>query len=380
MSNSTFRLKNFALSLLKFLLFFSVGFGILFFVYQNQEAAFQKDCNFKLEYDCNGKCVEKSLLSKLISDFATADVFWLFMVCVAFLISNLSRALRWNLLIRQLDGGNTYQPKLYNSFLTIMIGYFVNLALPRAGEFARPATMSRYEKLPLDKLVGTIVTDRIMDMLMLLLVLGITFLLQFQNIINFLNGSVVETNKCNLPVPEVSKNAGLPLGTILIVLMVIGVLTVLILFSQRKKLMKLSIYKKIEGMVLNFGEGIKTVFSLKKNDLLWFWIHTVLIWLMFFTMTYLSFYAYKPTVGLDMTAALLVFAFGTLAILVPSPGGMGTHQIATTAALVVCGIAKADAFAFANIMFFTVNFICIVFFGILAYILLPILNSNKKSQ
>ena len=379
MSSSAFDFKKFAVSLVKFLLFFAVGFGILYFVYQNQEAAYQKECSFKLEYDCNGKCVEKSLLGKLFSDFASADIFWLFMVCVAFMISNLSRALRWNMLIRQLEGGK-YNPKWYNAFLTIMIGYFVNLALPRAGEFARPASMSQYEKLPLDKLIGTIVTDRIMDVLMLLLVLGITFLLQFQNIINFLNGSVVETTKCNLPVPEVSKTASLPIGTILLVLFLLGLITLLILISQRKKLMKLSIYKKIEGMVLNFAEGIKTIFTLRKKDLVWFWIHTVIIWLMYFTMTYLSFFAYKPTIGLDMTAALLVFAFGTLAILIPSPGGMGTHQLATTAALVVCGIAKADAFAFANIMFFTVNFFCSVIFGLLAYMLLPILNSKRKSQ
>jgi glycosyltransferase 2 family protein len=369
---------RFLKSFLKFLLFLGVGIGILYFVYLNQEAGFQKECAFKEQYDCEGKCIETSLLNKLINDFGAANFFWLFLVCIAFMVSNLSRSLRWILLIRQLDGGGKYNPKWYNAFLTTMVGYLVNLALPRAGEFARPATLAQYEKLPLDKTIGTVVTDRIIDMLMLLLVVGISLLLQFSNIYNFLSGKAAEPPKCNVPLPETAAGTALPIGWILLGLFVSGILGLFVLYLLRERLSKLSIYKKIQGMVLNFIEGIKTIFALRRADLIQFLFHTVVIWLMYFLMTYLCFFAYPPTANLGMMAALLAFVFGSFGILVPSPGGMGTYQIAVTAALVIYGVAKADAFAFSNILFFTINLFCNVFFGLLAYMLLPILNRKTE--
>lgn len=363
-------------SLLKFLLFLGVGIGILYFVYQNQEAGFQKECDFKEQYDCEGKCTEISLLNKLFTDFGSTNFFWLAMVCVAFMVSNLSRALRWNLLIRQLDGGK-YRPKWYNSFLTIMVGYLVNLALPRAGELARPAAMAQYEKLPIDKTIGTVVTDRIIDMLMLLLVVGISLLLQFQNIYNFLSGKAAEPPKCNLPVPDTAAATALPLGWILLGLIVVGLLGLFMLYVLRARLSKLAIYKKIESLLYNFWEGIRTVFSLRRGDLLQFIFHTFVIWFMYFLMTFLCFFAYEPTAQLGFMAALLCFVFGSFGVLVPSPGGMGTYQIAVTAALVIYGVGKADAFAFSNIIFFTINLVCNVMFGLIAYMLLPILNRKS---
>jgi uncharacterized membrane protein YbhN (UPF0104 family) len=370
--------KNTLVSLFKFLLFLGVGIGILYFVYLNQEAAFQKECAFKTQYDCEGKCTETSLINKLFKDFASTNYLWLGLVCLAFMVSNLSRALRWNLLIRQLDGGGKYKPKWYNSFLTIMIGYLVNLALPRAGEFVRPATMAQYEKLPLDKTIGTVVTDRIMDMLMLLLVVGISLLLQFQNIYNFLSGKSAEPPKCNLPIPETASASSLPIIWILLGLFVMGLFGLLMIYLLRERLRKLAIYKKVESMVFNFWEGIKTVFSLRRGDLLQFIFHTFVIWFMYFLMTFFCFFAFEATAHLGFMAALLCFVFGSFGVLVPSPGGMGTYQLAVTAALVIYGVGKADAFAFSNIIFFTVNLVCNVLFGLLAYILLPVLN--RKSE
>jgi hypothetical protein len=292
------------------------------------------------------------------------------------MVSNLSRALRWNLLIRQLDGGK-YQPKWYNSFLTIMVGYLVNLALPRAGELARPASMARYEKLPLDKTIGTVVTDRIMDMIMLLLVVGISLLLQFQNIYNFLTGKAAEPPKCNNPVPVAAASNALPIGWILLGLFIAGLLGLLMIYLLRNKLRKLAVYQKIEAMAYNFLEGIKTVFSLRRGHLLQFLFHTFVIWFMYFIMTFLCFFAYEPTAHLGFMAALLCFVFGSFGVLIPSPGGMGTYQIAVTAALVIYGVGKADAFAFSNIIFFTINLVCNVLFGLIAYMLLPILNRKS---
>jgi uncharacterized membrane protein YbhN (UPF0104 family) len=365
-------------SILKFVLFLGVGVAILYFVFRNQEAGYQAECDFKIEYDCDGKCEHESLMSKLWSDFGGASVFWLAMVCLMFMISNLSRALRWNLLIQQLDGGDKYRPKWYNSFFSIMIGYLVNLALPRAGEFARPATLGQYEKISVDKLLGTVVTDRILDMLMLLLIVGFTLLFQFQNIYNFLAGNLEDNLDCVKELPTAEEGGGLPILWILGGMAALGLLGLLVAYVFRERLMQTAIYKKLRGMAFNFVEGLKTVFSLRRQALLWFFFHTIVIWLMYFMMTYLCFFAYGPTVHLGPEAALLAFVFGAFGIVVPSPGGMGTYQLTVTAALTIFGIDPSDAFAFSNISFFTINLFCNIGFGLLAYVALPLLNRGRK--
>jgi len=111
-------LKKALTNILKFLAFLSVGLAILYWVYQKQNAAYQAECGLKgiAAADC-------SLLQKVLTDFASADVFWLMMVLVFFTISNISRAVRWNMLLQQLG----FQPRLINGFLTVILGYFANL-------------------------------------------------------------------------------------------------------------------------------------------------------------------------------------------------------------------------------------------------------------
>lgn len=335
---------------LQFILFLAVGLTILYFVYSNQEAAYQAECAFKLDYDCEGKCEHNSLLDKLIVDFGSSSPFWLFLVCLAFMLSNVSRALRWKLLIGQLEDGR-YNIKWYNAFWATMVGYLVNLALPRAGELAKPATLAQYEKLPLDKLLGTIVTDRIMDVVMLLSIIGLTFLLQFEQLYNFLMGKTKAELICaeELPLVEASDNSWLIwlLGAGALA----GVLVLILGFIFRKQLLQLPLAQKVWGMALNFWAGIKTVFSLRRQKLFWFMFHSVVIWLMYFLMTYFCFFAFGPTAHLGLMAGLLVFVFGAFGIVIPSPGGMGTYQIAVTAGLVIYGVGRADAFAFSNICF-----------------------------
>ena len=109
-----------------------------------------------------------------------------------------------------------------------------------------------------------------------------------------------------------------------------------------------------------------------------FFVHTIVIWTMYYLMMYLCFFAYAHTSGLSPMAALLAFTFGTFGMVIPSPGGMGTYQYAVTAALVIYGVGNADAFAFSNIIFFTISLFCNIIFGVLAYILVPIYNKGYE--
>lgn len=354
-------------SILKFLVFLGVGLALLYFVYVNQAAAYELECQCKTGTDC-----QITLIEKIVNDFKGTNFFWLFVILIAFMISNVSRALRWNQLIEPLG----YKPKIFNTFFATMVGYMINLALPRAGEIAKPATVTQYEKIPLEKLVGTIVVDRAFDVMMLLLVTGLTFLTQFSYLYNFLFGEGKPTAECLHPMEKAEAAFVIPWLGIFITIVVIGLLTCIFIAIRWKTIKETAIAKKVIALIMSFISGVKTVSQLKRPGI--FVMHTLIIWLMYYLMLYLCFFAYGPTTGLSPLAALLAFTFGTFGMVIPSPGGMGTYQIAVTAALVIYGVGESDAFAFSNIMFFTITIFGNLFFGILAYIVLPIYNRGYE--
>ena len=353
-------------SVLKFILFVGLGTGILYFVYLNQSEAYQLECL------CTGNCVHESLIQKIGDDFKGVNLFWIVVVCFCFMLSNISRALRWNMLIHELG----YKPRMINSFFATMVGYMVNLALPRAGEIAKPATMAKYEKVPVDKLIGTIVVDRVFDIIMLIIVTLLTFLTQFNALYSFLFDEK-KAQECVGEMPEQTTST-IPWDIIIMGVSGIMIVAVLILLTQRDRLKKHPFYQKLLVLLSNFKEGFQTVFKLRSPSM--FLFHTLVIWIMYYLMMYLCFFAYAPTAGLSPLAALLAFTFGTFGIVIPSPGGMGTYQIAVTAALVVYGLSESNAFAFSNIIFFAISIFCNIAFGIVAFLLLPLVNKNYDPE
>lgn len=341
--------KKIAINLLKFLAFLSVGLIILYLVYRNQNAAYQAECISKqipLE-NC-------SLLDKVITDFRGANYFWVLLVLVAFTISNVSRAIRWSMLIRPLG----YRPKFINSFLTTVLGYFANLGLPRVGEVVRAGTLARYEKIPLEKVMGTVVVDRIVDVISILVVTSLAFLLEFNTLWQFAQKYV--------PVDRLIR--------IISILALLGVLGLGALWLMRKTLAKTTFYEKFMKILSGFYDGLKTIGKLEKPWL--FILHSINIWFMYYMMTYLCFFAFAPTAGLSPLAGLVVFVFGGWGIVIPSPGGMGTYHFLVQIALGIYGISGEDGFSFANISFFSIQLGCNVLIGLLALIFLPIINKN----
>ena len=354
-------MKKTLVNILKFLLFLGLGLGILYVVYQSQNAAYQEECALKgiPAADC-------SLLQKVVTDFQEANYFWVLLVLGAFMMSNVSRAIRWNMLIRPMG----YAPRFVNAFLTTVLGYFANLGLPRMGEVVRGASLSRYERIPLEKVMGTIVVDRIIDVMSILLVTGLAFLLEFDTIWQFVNEKADLGRLANL-------------GNLLAVAAVAGLLGIGVLYLFRKTLSSTKLYKKVRNLALGFWEGLQTVSQLDRP--LWFIFHSVNIWFMYYLMTYLCFFAFAPTAGLPAVAALTVFVFGGWGVVIPSPGGMGTYHFLAQTALAMYGISGEDGFSWANIAFFSIQLGCNVFVGILALVFLPILNrdyqpSHKEEQ
>ena len=342
--------------MLKAALFFGVGFVILYLVYRSQNKAYQAQCAL------DGVPAEScSLIQKVLEDFASANYFWILMVLVAFTVSNISRSVRWIMLIRPLG----YEPRPINAFLTIMLGYFTNLGLPRVGEVIRAGSLANYEKIGVEKTMGTVVVDRMTDMATMLLAVGLAFILEFDKILELI-GSLTSGGE---------SKTSLLRHPLVIGLAITGLLGLLLLYLFRKQLQKLKIYKKLENLLIGFWEGLKTILKLRSP--FWYIFHSLNIWLMYYLMTYFGFLAFAPTAHLGLLPALLIFVIGAFGILVPSPGGMGTYHLLVVAGLTgLYAIGNADAFSFANILFFSIQIGCNVLFGIIALIALPVINRD----
>ncbi|MCB0586021.1 MAG: flippase-like domain-containing protein [Phaeodactylibacter sp.] len=348
-------LKKQLINFLKFLLFLGIGVGILYLVYQKQSTAFQEECALK------GISPENcSLIAKVANDFREANYFWILMVLLAFLISNVSRASRWIMLIRPMG----YAPRLINGFLATILGYFANLGLPRMGEIVRGATLARYEKIPVEKVMGTIVVDRIFDVISILLVTSLAFALEYDNILAFVQEQVSLSERLG--------NA----GNLFLWLGGFGLAALLLFWLLRRQIARTKLYHKIAEIARGFLQGIKTVSQMSRPWL--FVLHSINIWFMYFLMTYLCFFAFEPTAGLSMVAGLVVFVFGGWGIVIPSPGGMGTYHFLAQTALSIYGVSGEDGFSWANIAFFSIQLGCNVLVGILALIFLPVINRNYE--
>lgn len=348
-------MKQLVTNVIKFILFFGVGLTILYLIYQNQNEAYHAQC--ALDGIPKADC---SLIQKVVDDFKGLNYLWVFGIFFFYILSNIMRALRWSMMVRSLGRS----PRNVNSFLTLMLGYFANLGLPRLGEVLRPLSMSRYEKVPIEKLLGTIVVDRAMDILSLLILISMAFFLEFDTLWGYLNENMTEGREGGL------LTSPLFLGFVFLILIM-----VIIAWIFRKPLQQSSLFIKIRNLLSGFWDGILSVKYLD-NPLL-FIFYSIMIWVCYYLMFYSYLPAFAPTAHLGFAVALMVFVFGTFGIVIPSPGGMGSYHFLVMTALALYGISGSDAFSFANFSFFATQF-CNIFLGLVAVIFLPIINRNYQ--
>ena len=169
-------MKKLVKNVLQFLLFLGIGAVILYLVYRSQNTAYLADCAQRgiPNSECN-------LLEKLLNDFKSTNFGWMALVGLTFLMSNFSRTAKWQMLLEPLG----YRPRFLNGFLSILVAYFANLGLPRMGEVVRAGVLSKYENLPPEKVMGTIVVDRVVDVLCLGLVFLLAVLFEGQKLLNY---------------------------------------------------------------------------------------------------------------------------------------------------------------------------------------------------
>ena len=301
-------------------------------------------------------------LDTLLNELSNLNYWWLVLSFAIGIFSHISRAIRWNMLIKPLG----FKPKTINTFLSVMVMYLVNLALPRAGEVARCSVLSRYEKVPFSKLVGTVVVERTSDFIALLFFAFFIMLTQIGVFRNFLLSNPESQDK----LVALFSTRNIIIGITIIIFLFVS------FFIFRKAFKKSKFYNKIASFAENFVEGIKAILKLENK---WLYIgHTVFIYIIWFIALYLIFFCFKPTAHLSIFAAAVALVMGGLAMIAPVQGGIGPWHFMVIETLFIYGIDRTNGKIFALIAH-AANNLSLMFIGAVALVILPIINKNYEA-
>ncbi|MEO6894759.1 MAG: lysylphosphatidylglycerol synthase transmembrane domain-containing protein [Ginsengibacter sp.] len=289
-----------------------------------------------------------------------AHYIYLLPIFILTILGHISRGVRWNILIEPMG----YSPKKSTSFYAVMCGYFANTFLPRAGEILRCTLLSKYEKIPVSKLFGTILVERVFDLFCYFLLLVITFLIQIETVSDFIS---VKISKLT------DMSSSVSLWSILIGLIVLASISYFLIKWLLIKYKDHHLIIKLKGIQIELKEGFSAILHLKKRKK--FIAHSLFIWACYLFEVYIGFSALNATSSLGISAAFSVLSLATLAMIV-SPGGLGAFPIAVQQVLLIYNV---DNISFGWLMWGVTTGIIIVV-GILSFGLLIYQNKNKNEK
>ena len=289
------------------------------------------------------------------------DYTWVWIAIILALLSHVSRALRWRLVASSMG----YDISFANSFMGVMIGYFANMVIPRMGEFTRCGVVSKYEHIPFSKLLGTVVTERVIDMLMLLFLTLVVIVTQFGQVEMFL-----EEN-------ETIRERIYYLCTSPVTWGVLGFLVV-VFVGLAWYLRRGTFFMRFHHFLSGVKEGLLSVRHVKHKGL--FWFHSVFIWLLYYLMLYLCFFCFDFTSGLTPLVGLTVFVISSYGMVAPVQGGVGAYHFMVIAALALYlpndPETESLSKVFALLTHGTMTLLYIVV-GCICLLVLPLYNRNK---
>ena len=287
-------------------------------------------------------------LALIKEQFLRADYSYLWLSVGMGFLSHVSRGLRWQYTLASMH----YFPKRYNLVLAVFVGYLLNLTIPRSGEVSRALLINRYDKVPFDKSFGTILTERAIDMCILLLLIAIVFVFQFDLVWHFLESYFT-------------------FSYIIVIFLVLGLMFVAFLYWIYRSTS--SVAQKIRKLLSGIKEGIFSIAHLKKK---WQFIaHTVFIWLMYFLMFYIPFFALPETAHISLPNVLTAFVVGSFAMTFTN-AGFGSYPFFIAEVLFLFGVATPVGTAFGWIVW-TSQFAMTLLLGSLSFFFLPLLKKHN---
>ena len=302
----------------------------------------------------------------IIEDIKKAQYSWILLSFVFALISHFARALRWNILINSLG----HKTKPHTTFYAIMIGYMANVIVPRLGEVSRCGVLHKKDKIPFNSLLGTVLSERVFDLIVLLFLIFLVIVFQLQMVGGFVS---------NLMQKVLYTEDGNGFSSYIYFIGVFILFVCVLYFFvkiYKNKLQKLTVFEKIRNFKNGFTTGFTTILKLEKKGL--FFFYTFIIWFMYFLMTYVVFFAMKETENLRWIDGLTILAIGSLGMVVPLPGGFGSYHFVVKGLLVELYMVPDKVSAAWAGLIHTSQTLMILVVGLISYFI--IISLRKKSD
>lgn len=331
-------MKKKIVGLLKILIPISLGLFLVFHIYNQLDAGQRK---------------------AMFESFRKANYFWIVISVIMGLTSHYIRGYRWRFQMEAMG----YHTRTANNFMAVMIGYIVNMVLPRVGEVSRAAAITKYEKVPFQKSFGTILAERAIDMIVLMTIGIVTVILQYELLEEFANQMLAEISKA-------ASSPKLWIG------LVVAILLVFILFFVFKKLRHNSFFAKINALIDGLIEGLRSIFRMKRR--VEYILATIAIWVLYIGMFWVCFFSLDATSHLGANAIFAAFVLGSFAIVL-IPGGIGAYPVGIMQCLLLYGIAQETGFALGWIIWLSQT-IMVVLFGGLSMLYIPVYNKKYPAH
>lgn len=343
-SDKAFPFRDKIVQVLKFVLFFGLGLFIIWFFQRNLTPQDRQE---------------------IVSSLQQARWGMIVLIILFGFLSNVFRTLRWNLLLHPMG----YKPRFPNTFMSVLVAYFANLAIPRLGEVLRCTFMYRYEKIPVEKSLGTVVSERVLDMICFVLIFLSAFIIEYQSLKEYLLG-LLQTREAS--------GDGTSWGLWLIVgLFILGLLFLagLVIYYRKNKdhLSPDSRLVKVVGIFKGFGEGLMSLGRIHRPYL--FVLSTIGIWFCYWAMMYFAFLSIPSLAGAGPGIALIALATGTVGVMI-TPGGIGIYPVIISQTLAIFGFSRMLGYSAGWIAWGTQTAV-IILAGILALVILPWYNRRR---
>jgi uncharacterized protein (TIRG00374 family) len=275
-------------------------------------------------------CFKTIKIEDFVSQLTEANYFFIVLSILMGVAAYVIRTLRWRILIKPLG----YTPSSYNVYNATMIGYLANLAVPRIGEVTRCAVLNKTDKIPGNSLFGTVVVERVIDLISLFVICILVFFLKMDFFTRFISEQIAPAWN------NIFSNIS---GLMILIACITAICALAILVLLRRKLAKLTFVQKIKSLFQGVVTGLKTIFKMKQYPL--FILYTASLWICYWLMSYCVVVALPATAGLGPVDGLFLMALGSMGWVIPAPGGMGSFHFIITEGLKMYGIEKGMVFA-----------------------------------
>ena len=300
---------------------------------------------------------------ELVNDMRKASVPGILLSFVLGYLAIVSRGLRWLILLEPMG----YKVSRWRSIHAVAFAYFANTFVPRSGELARCVALNQTDDVPVDRLFGTVISERVIDFVMLLGIMTLAVLSNLDAFTRLLGGTNTTTSDAE---------GGFAWWMVLAGAAVLGLV---VFFGFRRSVLYGKIFNKVKAFISGVLEGLKSVFNIKRRAA--FIFHTFFIWLMYFLTAYVIFMSIDGASSITLSQALFVMVAGGFGMVIPAPGGIGSYHWMVKLAFIALGLSGSLGFVVANVMWLTQTVMIIIGGGI-GYLLLMafrIQRDRKKS-